>query len=105
MGIYLYRIRPGKVAEMSAIGVLLLFIAVFSGHYVPGSFLDPFFNLSKNSLVWNGVNFFGHTGNERAHAILVQFCSDVRGLVHSHHSRCRNTGGTVFTSGTWRISI
>ena len=51
MGIYLYRIRPGKVAEMSAIGVILLLFAVFSGHYIPGSFLDPFFNLSKNSLV------------------------------------------------------
>lgn len=51
MGIYLYRIRPGKVAEVSAIGVTLLLIAVFTGHYIPGSFLDPFFNLSKNSLV------------------------------------------------------
>jgi carbon starvation protein len=51
MGIYLYRMRPGKVAEMSAIGVVLLLTAVFSGHYIPGSFLDPFFNLSRNSLV------------------------------------------------------
>ncbi len=51
MGIYLYRIRPGKVVEMSAIGVMLLLIAVFTGHYVPGSFLDPIFNLSRNSLV------------------------------------------------------
>ena len=51
MGIYLYRIRPGKVAEMSVMGVVLLLIAVFSGHYVPGSFLAPFFDLSKNSLV------------------------------------------------------
>lgn len=50
MGIYLYRIRPGKIAEMSFIGVMLLFIAVGTGHYIPGSFLDPFFNLSKNSL-------------------------------------------------------
>lgn len=51
MGLYLYRIRPGKVVEVSAIGVTLLLIAVFSGHYIPGSFLDPFFNLSRNSLV------------------------------------------------------
>ncbi|MFZ5907236.1 MAG: carbon starvation protein A [Nitrospirota bacterium] len=51
MGIYLYRIRPGKIAEMSAIGVLMLFVAVFTGHYIPGSFLEPFFNLPKNSLV------------------------------------------------------
>jgi carbon starvation protein len=51
MGIYLYRLRPGKVAEVSVIGVTLLLIAVFSGHYIPGSFLDPFFNLPRNSLV------------------------------------------------------
>jgi len=51
MGMYLYRIRPGKVAEVSAIGVSLLVIAVLSGHYIPGSFLDPVFNLSKNGLI------------------------------------------------------
>jgi carbon starvation protein len=51
MGIYLYRIRPGRVAEMSLIGAVLLFLGVFSGHYIPGSFLEPFLNLSKNSLV------------------------------------------------------
>ncbi|HMK50108.1 MAG TPA: carbon starvation CstA family protein, partial [Thermodesulfovibrionales bacterium] len=51
MGIYLYRLRPGRVAETTAIGVTLLICAVGVGHYVPGSFLDPYFNLSKNSLV------------------------------------------------------
>jgi len=51
MGLYLYRIRPGRIFEMSAIGVFLLLIAVFSGHFIQGSFLAPFFNLSKNSLV------------------------------------------------------
>jgi len=53
MGLYLYRIRPGRIFEMSAVGVMLLLIAVFSGHFIPGSFLDPFFNLSKNSLVFS----------------------------------------------------
>lgn len=52
MGIYLYRIRPGKVAEVSVIGVLLLLIAVFTGHFIPGSFFEPFFSLSRNSLVF-----------------------------------------------------
>jgi carbon starvation protein len=51
MGIYLYRIRPGKVAEGSFIGVFLLLIAVFMGHFIPGSLLEPFFNLSRNSLI------------------------------------------------------
>ena len=53
MGIYLYKIRPGKVKEVSLIGVILLLTAVFTGHYIPNSFLEPFFNLSKNSLVFS----------------------------------------------------
>jgi carbon starvation protein len=51
MGIYLYRLRRGRVLEMSAIGFTLLLVAVFAGHYIPGSPLDPAFNLSKNTLV------------------------------------------------------
>jgi len=50
MGIYLYRIRPGKVSEVTLIGVTLLLTAVFTGHYIPDSFLAPFFTLSKNNL-------------------------------------------------------
>ena len=51
MGLYLYRIRPGKVFEASVIGIILLLAAVFIGHLIPGSFLDPFFNLSRDSLI------------------------------------------------------
>ena len=51
MGFYLYKIRPGKVVEMSIIGVLLLLAGVISGHFIPGSALEPFFNLSRGSLV------------------------------------------------------
>ncbi|MBE0425659.1 MAG: carbon starvation protein A [Nitrospirae bacterium] len=51
MGIYLYRLRPGKIAEVSVIGVTLLLLAVFTGHYIPGSFLDPVFNLTRNNLI------------------------------------------------------
>ncbi len=51
MGFYLYRIRPGKVGEVSIIGIILLLAAVFTGHYIPGSFLEPWFNLSRNSLI------------------------------------------------------
>ncbi len=53
MGIYLYHIRPGKIGEVSIIGVVLLLIAVFAGHYIPNSSLEPFFNLSRNSLVFS----------------------------------------------------
>lgn len=51
MGIYLYKIRVGKVSEVSVIGVILLLSCVFLGHYIPNSPLAPFFTLSKNSLV------------------------------------------------------
>ncbi|HEX9021341.1 MAG TPA: carbon starvation CstA family protein [Nitrospirota bacterium] len=51
MGLYLYRLRPGKVGEVSAVGFILLLLAVFAGRFIPGSFLEPFFSLTKNQLV------------------------------------------------------
>jgi len=51
MGLYLYRIRPGRVGEVSAIGFVLLLAAVVAGRFIPGSFLEPLFNLTKNQLV------------------------------------------------------
>ncbi|MCX5781403.1 MAG: carbon starvation protein A [Elusimicrobia bacterium] len=51
MGIYLKFLRPGKVGEMSIIGVVLLLLSVFSGHFIPGSFLEPIFNLSRDQLI------------------------------------------------------
>lgn len=52
MGIYLYRLRPGKVIEVSVIGVVSLLLAVTLGRYIPGSGLEPYFNLNKNTLVF-----------------------------------------------------
>ncbi|MDD5435345.1 MAG: carbon starvation CstA family protein, partial [Nitrospira sp.] len=51
MGIYLYKIRYGKVGEVSVIGVVLLILAVFFGRYIPGSSLEPYFDLSKNTII------------------------------------------------------
>lgn len=51
MGLYLYKIRPGKVGEVTVIGVVALIFAVFLGGYIPGSTLEPYFNLDKNILV------------------------------------------------------
>jgi carbon starvation protein len=51
MGFYLKWWRPGKVVEVSIIGVPLLFIAVCTGHFVPGSFLAPFFNHPQEFIV------------------------------------------------------
>ncbi len=51
MGIYLRKIRPNRVAEVSLIGVPLLLIAVASGHYIPGSFLGPLFNHGDRTII------------------------------------------------------
>ncbi len=50
MGLYLSKIRRGKVAEMTVIGVALLIGAVVMGHVVAGSSLAGVFTLSRNRL-------------------------------------------------------
>lgn len=52
MGLYLYKIRHGKVGEVSVIGVILLIMAVILGRYIPGSGLEPFFNLPRNTIIF-----------------------------------------------------
>jgi carbon starvation protein len=51
MGFYLYRLRPGKVAETTVIGVLLLVGAVVGGHWIVGSWLGGVLTLSPLQLV------------------------------------------------------
>ncbi|MBI4949965.1 MAG: carbon starvation protein A [Deltaproteobacteria bacterium] len=51
MGLYLYKIRRGKVGEVSVMGVALLLAAVIGGRYIPGSALGPFFTLDKTTIV------------------------------------------------------
>jgi carbon starvation protein len=51
MGCYLRWLRPGKVAEVSLIGVPLLILAVGTGHFIPGSFLEPVFNHPQKFIV------------------------------------------------------
>jgi carbon starvation protein len=50
MGIYLYKIRPGRVAEATAIGVVGMLAAVVAGEPVARSALAPYFSLSKNGI-------------------------------------------------------
>ena len=52
MGVYLYKLRPGRVAEVSVIGVVLLIAAVLGGRYVQGSFLEPFFSHDRDFIIW-----------------------------------------------------
>jgi len=51
MGVYMHSIKPGRVAEVTVIGVGLLVFAVFAGHYIPGSALEPWFSHPKGLLV------------------------------------------------------
>ena len=50
MGLYMYRLRKGKIAEASAIGVVLLILAVIFGRFIPESSLAPFFTFPKNQI-------------------------------------------------------
>jgi carbon starvation protein len=52
MGFHLQRFRPGKVGEVSVIGVLLLMAAVVAGRWVPGSVFGAYFDLERAPLVW-----------------------------------------------------
>ncbi|NTV52506.1 MAG: carbon starvation protein A [Candidatus Firestonebacteria bacterium] len=51
MGVYLKILRPGKVGEVTLLGVVLLLAAIIGGHGVPGSWLEPYFNLTRNQLI------------------------------------------------------
>ncbi|MBL8717637.1 MAG: carbon starvation protein A [Myxococcales bacterium] len=51
MGLYMYKIRPGKIGEASAIGVTLLLLCVFFGKDVAHSSFARYFLLSEHSLI------------------------------------------------------
>jgi carbon starvation protein len=48
VGLWIYRIRPGRVAEASLFGGLLVLAAVVVGNWVPGSPLERYFSLTKD---------------------------------------------------------
>ncbi len=50
VGLWIYRIRPGRIVEGSLIGVAGLFLAVIVGRWIPESSLAPFFTFNKNKL-------------------------------------------------------
>ena len=51
VGLWMYRIRPGKIVEASLIGVVGVLAAVIAGAAVPHSFLEPYFTFSKNGII------------------------------------------------------
>ncbi|MER6213305.1 MULTISPECIES: carbon starvation CstA family protein [unclassified Streptomyces] len=60
MGVYLRWLRPGRVTEVSVVGVGLLLLAIVAGGWVAESSWADFFTLDKESLVlWMiGYGFF-----------------------------------------------
>ncbi|WP_206306087.1 carbon starvation CstA family protein [Streptomyces sp. RFCAC02] len=51
MGVYLRFLRPGRIAEVTVIGVALLLLAIVSGRWIANSGLADTFTLSPGSLV------------------------------------------------------
>src|SRR5262245_36383997 len=51
VGLWMYRIRPGRVVEASVIGVVLTLGAVVAGNWVPGSPLERFFSLTRDQTI------------------------------------------------------
>ncbi len=51
VGLWMYKIRPGKIAEASLIGVLGTLLAVYFGSYIPDSFLAPYFTFSREGII------------------------------------------------------
>ncbi|RPI05016.1 MAG: carbon starvation protein A [Ignavibacteriae bacterium] len=51
MGVWMFRLRKGKVAEATIGGVLLLSLAVIYGRYIPDSPIASWFMFSHNSLI------------------------------------------------------
>ncbi|QKJ87267.1 carbon starvation protein A [Paramixta manurensis] len=53
MGIYMRFLRPGKIAEVSLIGFVLMMAAIiYGGNVAQHPFWGPFFTLSGTSLTW-----------------------------------------------------
>jgi len=50
VGLWMYRIRPGKIVEASLIGVAGVIACVIVGGMIPGSFLAPYFTLSREGI-------------------------------------------------------
>ncbi|WP_420841866.1 carbon starvation protein A [Fimbriiglobus ruber] len=47
VGLWMYRIRPGRVVEASLMGGFLVLAATVGGAEIPGSKLEPFFSLTR----------------------------------------------------------
>ncbi len=51
VGLYMYRLRKGRVVEASLIGAAATLAAVVAGNWIPGSALEQYFSLTKGQTV------------------------------------------------------
>jgi carbon starvation protein len=52
VGWYMYRLRKGHVVEASAIGALGVLAATVGGNWIPGSVLEPLFQLTRGQTIF-----------------------------------------------------
>jgi carbon starvation protein len=52
VGLYMYRIRKGRVIEASLIGAAATLAVTVIGHWIPGSAFEPYFQLSRGGTIW-----------------------------------------------------
>ncbi len=51
VGLWMYRIRPGRIGEASLIGVVGVFLAVIIGGFIQHSFLAQYFTFSREGII------------------------------------------------------
>lgn len=51
VGWYMYRFRKGRVVEASMIGAVGVLAATFIGNWIPGSSLEPYFSLTRETTI------------------------------------------------------
>lgn len=51
VGLWMYKIRPGRIAEASLIGVVGVFASVFVGSFIPESSFAQYFTLSREGII------------------------------------------------------
>ncbi|MFM7128113.1 MAG: carbon starvation protein A, partial [bacterium] len=51
VGLYMYRIRKGKVVEASIVGALAVLAVTVAGAWIPGSSLESYFSLSRGQTI------------------------------------------------------
>ena len=52
VGLYMYRLRKGKIIEASLLGAAAVLAATVAGAWIPGSRLEPVFSLSRNGTIY-----------------------------------------------------